>query len=311
MTPILDVAGYTLEYRTRAGRVARARRRIAAHRAGRGAGAGRRIRLRQDHAAPGRSCAHLPRNARELGGTITLDGAGSARARSRAPVATIRGRRIGMVFQDPADLAQSDTDARAPGDGGAAGAIAACAGRRGAGAAIEALRTCRAARTRGADGALSARGVGRREAARGDRHRLRLPARTLIIFDEPTTALDVITGARILDLFAPAARRDGRGGALHLARSRTGLARRRPCRGDPIAAVSSSRHAGRRRLPRSPAPRYTRRLVAAVPRPERRLVDGRAVGAERCWRLDGISVTYARPRLFGRPAEANRERCQP
>ena len=53
----------------------------------------------------------------------------------------------------------------------------------------------------------------------------------LIIFDEPTTALDVITGARILDLFAEL-RRETRGRVVvHLARSGVGRPHRRPRRG--------------------------------------------------------------------------------
>ena len=39
----------------------------------------------------------------------------------------------------------------------------------------------------------------------------------LIIFDEPTTALDVITGARILELFGRLRDGDRRRRALHLA----------------------------------------------------------------------------------------------
>ena len=88
-------------------------------------------------------------------------------------------------------------------------------------------------------------------AARGHRHGVRHPA-TVIVLDEPTTALDVTTQAHVLETIATS-RSLRRRGALHHARPRGGRQPRRPYRRDVRGPTRRDRYA-RRALRRRPPP---------------------------------------------------------
>jgi peptide/nickel transport system ATP-binding protein len=123
-----------------------------------------------------------------------------------------------------------------------------------------------------------------------------------IIFDEPTTALDVITGRQILDLFRELQRETGVA-SLYISHDLavvSGIAQR-------VAVI----HRGRI-VEQGPtgevfgAPRheYTRALIAAVPRPEDRLTRTAPAAGAPLVAAEGVTVRYGRPTLlsglFGR-----------
>jgi len=117
----------------------------------------------------------------------------------------------------------------------------------------------------------------------------------LIVFDEPTTALDVITGARILELFGRLRTETGVA-ALYISHDLALVARV----ADRVAILEKGRiveEAPADRIFSTPAHEYTRRLVAAVPRPGHRLVADQAQPQE-LLRAEGIAVRYQRKRLF-------------
>jgi peptide/nickel transport system ATP-binding protein len=295
--PLLDVAGYTLDYRTRAGAV-RVLDDVSLQIA-----PGEVLGLVGESGSGKTSFAWavmraLPRNAVEAG-QIVLDGQ-DLRGMDEQAAAAIRGRRIGMVFQDPsASLNPTLT-----------------LGRQ----VTEVLHRHRGL-TRAAawDAAIAAlEHVGLRDPAAlmrryphqvsgGEKQRVMIAAAfaarpALIVFDEPTTALDVITGARILDLFAQLRAETGVA-ALYISHDLALVARV----ADRVAVLDRGRiveQAPSFRIFAAPRAEYTRRLVAAVPRPDHPLPT-LTPGAETLLELDAVSVTYARRRLFGPPPTPN------
>ena len=143
---------------------------------------------------------HLPRNAHEAEGSRLRLGETDLRAATPPELLAIRGRRMSMVFQDPATSLNptltigrqvSEVLVRHQGlsEEAASEAAIAALGR------VE-LR----------DPAAMMRRYPH-EISGGEKQRVVIATAfacrpELIIFDEPTTALDVITGARILELFA-------------------------------------------------------------------------------------------------------------
>jgi peptide/nickel transport system ATP-binding protein len=300
MTPILDIAGYSLEYGTGAGAL-RVLDDISLRIA-----PGEVLGLVGESGSGKSSLAwaitrHLPANARELGGTISLDGA-DLRGMTRRQIGAIRGRRIGMVFQDPATslnptltLGRQVTEVLQ-----LHGGLRPAAARA---AAIEALAHVGLHKPE----ALLTRYP--HEVSGGEKQRVVIASAfasrpELIIFDEPTTALDVITGARILDLFCQLRAETGVA-ALYISHDLALVSRV----ADRIAVI----HRGRiveedaaADVFRAPREDYTRRLVAAVSRPERRLVADAPAGRV-LLAAEEIGVTYGRPRMFGRQrVEGNR-----
>ncbi len=118
----------------------------------------------------------------------------------------------------------------------------------------------------------------------------------LLILDEPTTALDVITGARILDLFARMRAETG----SRRCTSRTTW-RWWPGWRTAWRCCSAGRiveQAPARAVLQAPRGRYTRALVAPVPRPGRGC--RRAARRSRCWAWSGSAVTYGQAPLVRR-----------
>ncbi|HTR87963.1 MAG TPA: ABC transporter ATP-binding protein [Reyranella sp.] len=233
---------------------------------------------------------HLPRNARESEGQIGL-GDTDLRAATAKALETIRGRRMSMVFQDPSTALNptlsigrqvSEVLVRHRGlDEKEAWA-----------AATEAL-----AHVELRDPAALMKRYPH-EASGGEKQRVVIATAfacrpELIVFDEPTTALDVITGARILDLFARLRAETGVA-ALYISHDLALVSRV----ADRVAILERGRiveEAPADRIFRSPTHDYTRRLVAAVPRPEHRLVSDMPT-PEPLLSAENIAVRYHRKR---------------
>ncbi len=235
----------------------------------------------------------LPANAREAGGTLRLLGA-DLRAMNPKQVEAMRGRRIGMVFQDPATtlnptltigrqlaevlMQHQHLDREAAWQ-----------------ASIEALRRVELRDPQ----ALMHRYP--HEASGGEKQRVGIAAAfacrpALIIFDEPTTALDVITGERVLELFRRLREQTNVAG-LYISHDLALVSRV----ADRVAVIHRGRvqeQAPAGRIFAAPKAEYTRMLVQAVPRPDQRLILD-APGSAPLLALDNIGVRYGRPRLFG------------
>jgi peptide/nickel transport system ATP-binding protein len=291
MTPALSIQDYGLDYVTPAGSV-EVLRDISLEIA-----AGEVLGLVGESGSGKSSLAwalmrHLPRNAREVSGSLKL---GDIDLRRLTPkqLTEVRGRRIGMVFQDPSTALNPTLTI----------------GRQ----VTEALRRHRGLQPREAD-ALAIELLGHvelrdpaaimrrypHEISGGEKQRIVIATAfgcrpDVILFDEPTTALDVITGARILDLFARL-RAETKIAALYISHDLAMMTRV----ADRVAVIKHGRmveQAGAVEIFRAPRAVETRALVAAVPRPERRLVhdtpDETVVLAAK-----GIGVHYGSRGLF-------------
>jgi peptide/nickel transport system ATP-binding protein len=237
---------------------------------------------------------HLAPNAAERGGSIRLAGQDLTRLGLDA-VRAIRGRRIGMIFQDPAtSLNPTLTLGRQLTE-----MLELHRGLRPAEAWAEGVEWLQRVELRDAE-ALMRRYP--HEVSGGEKQRVVIasafaPQPELILFDEPTSSLDVITGARILELFGRLRRETGVAG-LYISHDLAVVSRV----ADRVAVMQSGRIVEQEPAGvvfRAPAHPYTRRLVAAVPRPERRLVDD-APEPKPLLAAEKLTVRYGRPRLFGR-----------
>ncbi|MDE2335043.1 MAG: ABC transporter ATP-binding protein [Rhodospirillales bacterium] len=235
---------------------------------------------------------HLAGNARLTAGSIRLGGAELTALGPAAMRATL-GRRIGMVFQNPSTslnptltLGRQITEV-----------LERHRGLSGREAWKEAVAWLERVELRHAE-ALMRRYP--HEVSGGEKQRVVIatafaPHPEIVLFDEPTTALDVITGARILELFHKLRAETGVAG-LYISHD-LGLVARvaenvAVMRGGRIVETGRATH-----LFAHPTHDYTRRLVDAVPRPHRRLVDDNPGSAE-LLRAEAIGVSYARRRLF-------------
>ena len=236
----------------------------------------------------------LPRNARERAGSISflgedLIGIGEAR------LSELRGRRIAMVFQDPtASLNPTLTLGRQLTE-----VLTSHLGLRPDAASSEGIELLRRVELRDPEAMM------RRyphEVSGGEKQRVVIATALacrpdLIIFDEPTTALDVITGARILDLFGRL-RAETSVAGLYISHDLALVSRI----ADRVAVIRAGRiietePAGKVFV--APKEAYTRALVDAVPRPSRRLVADEP-SATKLIDLHDVSVSYSRPSLLRR-----------
>lgn len=254
---------------------------------------------------------YLPGNARENDGRILL-GRDDLRAMAPAAIEEIRGRRIGMVFQDPSTSLNPTLSLGIQ--------LAEVLERHRGLTRRQAWREGEQMLAR--VGLKDPPGMMRRyphEASGGEKQRVVIAQAfacqpECILFDEPTTALDVITARQILELFAELQAETGVA-SLYISHDLALVSRV----ADRVAVlhhgnmVEQGQVAGVFGAPREA---YTRRLVAAVPRPDRRLVAelGPAeAAAAPLVAARGVSVEYGRPsaiaRLFGRdraPVVGNR-----
>jgi peptide/nickel transport system ATP-binding protein len=246
---------------------------------------------------------YLPASAKESG-AIALSGE-SLTAATPETIAAIRGKRIGMVFQDPSTslnptltLGEQLSEVLVRHRG----------------------LTPRQARTEGE--ALLAR-VGLHdpsammqryphEASGGEKQRVVIATAfacqpELILFDEPTTALDVIIARQILDLFAEL-QAETQVASLYISHDLAVVS----SIADRVAVINRGRiveQGGIRDVFERPRDAYTRMLLDAVPRPDRRIVAaGPPADATPLLDIERISVVYGRKRFF--PALLGRKSAQ-
>ncbi|MCQ8781596.1 dipeptide ABC transporter ATP-binding protein [Mangrovibrevibacter kandeliae] len=246
---------------------------------------------------------HLAPNAVELSGAILLSGEDMVGS-TTAEIERVRGRRIAMVFQDPS---ASLNPTMRLGDQLAEVLMR----HRGLGRAA-ALREGEAAlaRTGIADPAALMRRYPH-EASGGEKQRVVIATAfacnpELIIFDEPTTALDILIAKQILELFVKLREETGVA-ALYISHD-LGLVARIADRVSVIhrgSIVESGRAAEVFRTPRHA---YTRDLIAAVPRPDARIALPVPTTDAAVFAAEGVGVRYGEPgwltRLLDRSATA-------
>lgn len=296
--PVLQVQGYSLDYDTPGGTV-QALKSVSLV-----------IGPGETHALVGESGSgkstlawaimrYLPPNARDVAGDIRLCGDNLLEC-SPAQVESLRGRRIAMVFQDPS--ASLNPTMRM--------------GDQIAEVLIRHRGMNRDAALAEAEAALTRTGIARpaemmrkypHEASGGEKQRVGIATAfacnpELIIFDEPTTALDILTAQQILDLFVRLRAETGVA-ALYISHD-LGLVSR-------IADTVSVIHEGAivesgpvQQVFRAPAHAYTRKLMAAVPRPDNRIAVPEPEAQAPVLEVAGVSVRYGDPgwlaRVLGR-----------
>jgi peptide/nickel transport system ATP-binding protein len=292
--PVLAVSGYSLAYRVAA------EARPALRDINLSIARGRTLGLVGESGSGKSSLAWaimraLAPNAVELAGTIRL-GSLDLRALSRRQLADIRGRRIAMVFQDPATSLNPTMKL----------------GEQVAEVLLRHRALPRAAAWRIAEDALARTGIARpaemlrrypHEASGGEKQRVVIATAfacepDLIVFDEPTTALDVLTAQQILALFQRL-REATQVSALYISHDLSlvaGVA-------DEVAVL----HRGEvveqgavRQVLRRPRAAYTERLVASVPDPARWIGTTPPSTDRALLGLDNIGVRYAGAGLVGR-----------
>ncbi len=300
MSPVLSIENYRLEYRS-SGTAFRALDDVSLT-----IGPGEVLGLVGESGSGKSSLAAaimrlLPPNSREGGGTIRFQGE-DLRAMGPRQLRSVRGRRIAMVFQDPSSaLNPTLTLGRQVSE-----VLETHRGLTPPEARAEALAMLRHVEIKDPE-ALFARYP--HEASGGEKQRVVIAAAfachpELVLLDEPTTALDVLTGARILELVRRLRAQIGMAG-LYISHDLALVSRV----ADRIAVIRGGRIVEEQpaatifRNPRHP---YTRLLAEAAPRPDRRLTTDEA-GAEPLLGLDSLSVRYDRRGVFRRRAATGAE----
>lgn len=233
---------------------------------------------------------YLPKNAREPGGRILLGG-DNLLDKTERQMEAIRGRRISMVFQDPSTS----------------------------------LNPTLSLGTQLAEVLIRHRGLSRQQAWKEGEERLahvglKTPAQMMhrmphevsggekqrvviasafacnpecIIFDEPTTALDVITSRQILDLFVELQAETGVA-SLYISHD-LALVARTASRVAVIKRGDIVEQGTVREIFTNPQQDYTKELIAAVPDPAHRLVKDEVAAVEKpLVKVENVSVHFGR-----------------
>jgi peptide/nickel transport system ATP-binding protein len=247
---------------------------------------------------------YLPGNAREVGGAIRLGGEDMAK-KTPAEINAIRGKRISMVFQDPSTSLNPTLSL----------------GRQ----LSEVLMRHRGLTKKQAwaEGEAMLARVGLKtpgqmmtrmphEASGGEKQRVVIATAfacnpECIIFDEPTTALDVITSRQILDLFVALQAETGVA-SLYISHD-LALVSRTANRVAVINRGEIVEQGEAANIFRDPQDGYTRQLIAAVPNPAIRLVQSRPdAAAAPLVRVENVSVHYGRKPFFAALTGRSHER---
>lgn len=238
---------------------------------------------------------YLAPNAREGSGAILLSGEDLI-GKSKRDMGMLRGRRIAMVFQDPS-MSLNPTMRL---------------GEQIAEVLMRHRRLPRAEAWKEAESALARTGISSpaqmmnrfpHEASGGEKQRVLIATAfacdpELIIFDEPTTALDVLTSEQILGLFRKLRAETGvaalyishdLGLVAQIADTVSVIHKGTIIEAGPIAEVFA--------YPKMP---YTQKLLAALPRPENRIAVPPPGDDKPLFEAQRISVAYGAPGLLTR-----------
>jgi len=291
--PVLEAQGYSLAYETRSG----------LHQALKGIDIaimrGRTLGLVGESGSGKSSLGwavmrYLPANAQEGEGGLFLSGE-DLRAKTTAEILDLRGRRIGMVFQDPATSLNPTLPL----------------GRQ----LTEVLLRHRAMQSKEAaevgEALLARTGIQRprdmmlrypHEASGGEKQRVVIATAfacnpEIIIFDEPTTALDVITARQIQDLFVRL-QEDTGVAALYISHDLALVSRI----AHDVAVIHRGEIVEQGSAPdifAQPKSDYARMLIASVPDPRRRLVGASpAADAPLALAVERLGVRYGEKSLL-------------
>ena len=293
-TPVLEVSGYSLSYNTPSGPL-HALKNIDL-----------RVLHGQTHGLVGESGSgksslawaimrYLPENAVENDGRLLLSGE-SLRDRTLPQILEIRGRRVSMVFQDPST---SLNPAMRLGE-----QLSEVLIRHRGLTQQEALEESEAALAR--TGITKPKDMLRRyphEASGGEKQRVVIATAfacnpELIVFDEPTTALDIITAQQILELFNQL-RDETSISALYISHD-LGLVSRVADTVSVINAGEIVESGPRAEVFQNPRDTYTKALLGAVPDPKHWLgVSKPPSDAPALMSAKGITVEYGRQSRVG------------
>ncbi|MGO6698835.1 dipeptide ABC transporter ATP-binding protein [Rhizobium ruizarguesonis] len=292
-TPVLAIENYSLDYDTASG-VFHALKNIdiSVHR-------GEILGLVGESGSGKTSLAwsimrYLPKNAREPGGRILLSGE-NLLEKTDAQIETFRGRRISMVFQDPSTSLNPTLSLGTQ--------LAEVLVRHRGLTRQQAWKEGEAMLDRvGLKAPAAMMNRMPHEASGGEKQRVVIASAfacnpECIIFDEPTTALDVITSCQILDLFVELQAETGVA-SLYISHD-LALVSRTASRVAVIRRGEIVEQGAVRDIFANPKQDYTRELIAAVPDPARRLVGDIVVETDKpLVRVENVSVHYGRKPLL-------------
>jgi peptide/nickel transport system ATP-binding protein len=236
---------------------------------------------------------YLASNAREIGGSISLQGENLLQMPQRQ-VEQLRGGRLGMIFQDPSASLNPTLSL----------------GEQ----VVEVLTRHRNLGYREAwelgeqlladvdlkDPAAMMKRFPH-EASGGEKQRVLIATAfacrpQCLIFDEPTTALDVISSAQILQLFRRLREETGVA-SLYISHDLALVSRV----ADRVCVLNQGRiveQARGGRIFSAPTDAYTQRLVAAVPSADKRLLDEPRASGAPLLQVSDLNVRYGRPGML-------------